>query len=82
MGVELPLRVVVTILECCVTFSGVKLSMRSFVLFQGSQIFRIHIFFNLAILFLEDYRFQNSEGLEGLKEYALNNQLFICKRHT
>ena len=26
MGVELPLRVVVTILECCVTFSGVKLS--------------------------------------------------------
>ena len=32
MGVELPLRVVVTILECCVTFSGVKLSIRSFVL--------------------------------------------------
>ena len=29
----LPLRVVVTILECCVTFSGVKLSIRSFVLF-------------------------------------------------
>ena len=35
MGVELPLRVVVTILECCVTFSGVKLSIRSFVLFWG-----------------------------------------------
>ena len=34
MGVELPLRVVVTILECCVTFSGVKLSIRSFVLFH------------------------------------------------
>ena len=34
MGVELPLRVVVTILECCVTFSGVKLSIRSFVLFK------------------------------------------------
>ena len=34
MGVELPLRVVVTILECCVTFSGVKLSIRSFVLLQ------------------------------------------------
>ena len=33
MGVELPLHVVVTILECCVTFSGVKLSIRSFVLF-------------------------------------------------
>ena len=35
MGVELSLRVVVTILECCVTFSGVKLSIRSFVLFRG-----------------------------------------------
>ena len=34
MGVELPLRVVFTVLECCVTFSGVKLSIRSFVLFQ------------------------------------------------
>ena len=33
MGVELPLCVVVTILECCVTFPGVKLSVRSFVLF-------------------------------------------------
>ena len=32
MGVELPLRVVLTILECCVTFSGVKFSIRSFVL--------------------------------------------------
>ena len=30
--VELPLHVVATILECCVTFSGVKLSIRSFVL--------------------------------------------------
>ena len=34
VGVELPLRVVVTILECCVTFSGVKLSIRSFILFR------------------------------------------------
>ena len=34
VGVELPLCVVVTILECCVTFSGVKLSIRSFVLFR------------------------------------------------
>ena len=33
MGVELPLHVAVTILECCVTFSGVKLSIRSFVSF-------------------------------------------------
>ena len=32
VGVELPLHVVVTILECCVRFSGVKLSIRSFVL--------------------------------------------------
>ena len=38
MGVELPLRVVVTILECCVTFSGVKLSIRSFVLFRESNV--------------------------------------------
>ena len=38
MGVELPLRVVVTILECCVTFSGVKLSIRSFVLFLASSL--------------------------------------------
>ena len=37
MGVELPLRVVVTILECCVTFSGVKLSIRSFVLLLHLQ---------------------------------------------
>ena len=37
MGVELPLRVVVTILECCVTFSGVKLSIRSFVIFLISH---------------------------------------------
>ena len=34
VGVELPLHVVVTILEYCVTFSGVKLSIRSFVLFH------------------------------------------------
>ena len=37
MGVELPLHVVVTILECCVTFSGVKLSIRSFVLFLEKE---------------------------------------------
>ena len=37
MGVELPLHVVVTILECCVMFSGVKLSIRSFVLFWMSR---------------------------------------------
>ena len=38
VGVELPLHVVVTILECCVTFSGVKLSIRSFVLFQLCEV--------------------------------------------
>ena len=37
VSVELPLRVVVTILECCVTFSGVKLSIRSFFLFLFFQ---------------------------------------------
>ena len=34
VGLELPLCLVVTVLECRVTFSGVKLSIRSFVLFQ------------------------------------------------
>ena len=41
------------------------------VLPQGSQIFRIHILLNFNILFLKAYRFQNSEGLDGLKEYVL-----------
>ena len=41
------------------------------VLPQDSRIFRIHILLNFKVLFLEAYRFQNSEGLEGLKEYAL-----------
>ena len=42
MGVELPLDVVVTILECCVTFSGVKLSIRTFVLFLfGSNCYQM-----------------------------------------
>ena len=40
------------------------------VLPQDSRIFRIHILLNFKILFLEAYRFQNSEGLEGLKEHA------------
>ena len=33
VGAELPLCVIVTILGCCVMFSGVKLSIRSFNLF-------------------------------------------------
>ena len=43
------------------------------VLPQDSQIFRIHILLIFEILFLEAYRFQNLEGLEGLKEYALKS---------
>ena len=39
---------------------------------QDSRIFRIHILLNFEILFLEDYRFLSSEGLEGLKEYGLS----------
>ena len=42
VGVELPLHVVVTILECCVTFSGVKLSIRSFVLFRWKFVVAIY----------------------------------------
>ena len=41
------------------------------VLLRGSRIFRIHILLNFGILLLEEYHFQNSKGLEGLKEYAL-----------
>ena len=41
------------------------------VLLQDSKIFRIHILLNVyEFCFLEAYRFQNSEGLEDLKEYA------------
>ena len=39
------------------------------VLPQDTRIFIIHILLNFEILFLEAYRFQNLEGLEGLKEY-------------
>ena len=42
------------------------------VLPEGSRIVRIHILLKFEILFLEAYRFQNSEGLEGLKEYTLS----------
>ena len=41
------------------------------VLPQDSRSSRIHILLNIEILFLEAYSCQNSEGLEGLKEYAL-----------
>ena len=42
------------------------------VLPQSSRIFRNHILLKFEILFLEAYRFQNSEGLEGLKLYTLS----------
>ena len=44
------------------------------VLPQDSRIFRIHILLNFKILFLEACRLQNSEGLEGLEEYALKSK--------
>ena len=67
VGVELPLRVVVTILECCVTFSGVKLSIRSFVLFGSrrtildikTHFFKVKPVFQLAEF---DDLFSSSEG--------------------
>ena len=51
---------------------GLRFVSKLAVLPQGSRIFRIHIVLKFEILFLEAYRFQNSEGLEGLKEYALS----------
>ena len=51
------------------------------VLPQDSRIFRIHILLNLEILFLEACRFQNSEGLEGLKEYALDTETENFKKY-
>ena len=50
---------------------GVRFVSKLAVLPQGSRVFRIHILLKFEILFLGAYRFQNSEGLEGLKEYAL-----------
>ena len=51
---------------------GLRFVSKFAVLPQGFRIFRIHILLKFEILFLEAYRFQNSESLEGLKEYALN----------
>ena len=57
------------------------------VLPQDSRIFRIHIFLNFKILFLEACRFQNSEGLTGLKntpklkvDFSRQNFIFIQHR--
>ena len=59
MGVELPLHVVVTILECCVTFSGVKLSIRSFVLFILAYLFAFVV-----------YSFSSKMSLTFIKELS------------
>ena len=48
---------------------GLRFVSKLAVLPQGSPIFRIHILLKLEILFLEAYRFQNSEGLEGLRTF-------------
>ena len=53
-------------------FRDVRFVSKHAVLPQDSRIFRIHILLNFENLILEAYRFQNAEGLEGLKEYALN----------
>ena len=51
VGAELPLRVVVTILECCVTFSGVKLSIRSFILFLSLRHHKLHDILEIPLAF-------------------------------
>ena len=56
VGVELPFRVVVTILECCVTFSGVKLSIRSFVLLSED------LFSILTILYTYNLHTSSNHG--------------------
>ena len=49
------------------------------VLPQDYRIFRIHIFLNLEILYLEAYRFPNSEGLEGLKGVRRILRIFVYR---
>ena len=56
---------------------GLRFVSKLAVLPQGSQIFRIHILLKFEKLFLEAYGFQNSEGLEGSKEYAHSNVVKI-----
>ena len=45
-----------SILECCVMFSGVKLSIRSFVLFHGKVIGMLVVFLGYKILILVFFR--------------------------
>ena len=76
MGVELPLHVVVTILECCVTFSGVKLSIRSFILFAVSYCFEPKIIrWILPSLQNPQFKFdiqmsRNDDGINALNAWA------------
>ena len=69
VGVELPLRVVVTILECCVTFSGVKLSIRSFFLLLCPKSFppMSKKWANLAKRWLFISAFQDTNVIVGLR---------------
>ena len=47
------------------------------VLSQDYRIFRIHILLNFEILYLEAYRFPNSEGLEDLKGVRRILRIFV-----
>ena len=47
------------------------------VLPQDYRIFRIHILLNFEILYLEAYRFPNSESLEGLKGVRRILRIFV-----
>ena len=47
------------------------------VLPQDYRIFRIHILLNFETLYLEAYRFLNSEGLEGLKGIRRILHIFV-----
>ena len=72
VGVELPLRVVVTILECCVTFSGVKLRIRSFVLF---------IWFVKTLFYKFGFRIQDNLSLIFLSSLELSKLIYFTHFH-
>ena len=88
MGVELPLRVVVTILECCVTFSGVKLSIRSFVLFllaisvdESNEEFFKRLEHSLSQLVSDALPSTKPEDFKLIKE-SKNYRNIYCKIYT
>ena len=78
VGVELPLRVVVTILECSVTFSGVKLSIRSFVLFlQGDSYSPVG--FCITLKFRFAYYYNTVEDIEWVNLATVSSkELIVC----